>query len=323
MMTILNPDDDLMQKISLGDRLFELMSNQIYIFSDVTLPAGTVIRGNNATIKAGAKNKPVFNIHTNNIHIQGCNFVGQDTPINNEAYNKNHFAIKIAAGVNVRITQNSFTNFSGGGVGLIGLESDEYMYYSALITENLFQLCYIAVLWTGRYEFGRFINNRIYRCRVGIWDEAGNWSVNSNKITACRNPYISTNKAIDFAANNIKAFSANSAHGTFVGNECNHANDIGSTIWTINADIPLISGESYKPGNSGIIFDGVLPPTVTGLTLYYCNVTMRNRPQMEHASKLVGVVASTMNFSADKAGIMEVVALTAHTKVMLRNVKAT
>ena len=321
-MNFLNPDDNLMQKISLGERFFVLIPNQTYLLSDVTLPAGTVIRGNNATIKAGAKNKPVFNVNANNIYIQGCKFVGQDTSVNNEAYNKEHFAIKVAAGVNVTITQNSFTNFSGGGVGLIGQESDEYMYYSALISENVFQLCYIAILWTGRYEFGRFTNNRIERCRIGIWEEAGNWSINNNKITACRNPYISSNKAINFTANNIKAFSENPGHGTFVGNECNHANDIGNTIWTSNADIPLISGASYKPNETGIIFDGVLPPTVTGLTLYYCNVTMRNRPQMEHTSKLVGVVASTMSFSADKEGVMEVVALTAHTKVTLRNVKA-
>ncbi|EDH1238019.1 hypothetical protein GCY28_24690 [Salmonella enterica subsp. enterica] len=147
--------------------------------------------------------------------------------------------------------------------------------------------------------------------------------MNNNKITNCRTHYISTNKSIDFTANNIQAFIANFAHGTFVGNECNYVHDIGSTIWTVNADIPLISGESCKLGNSGIIFDGVLLSAVTGLTLYYCNVTMSNRSQMEQTSKFVGVVASTMNFSVDKAGIMEVAVLTAHAKVTLRNVKVT
>lgn len=58
------------------------------------------------------------------------------------------------------------------------------------------------------------------------------------------------------------------------GNIFNHANGGGGTQWTVGAAFP-IGGTAVDPG-PGVVLDGLYPPSFTGNSLWYCNITARD-----------------------------------------------
>lgn len=316
--------ESIADAITAGYRNIYLQPGATYTVDDLVLPAGTTINGMQATLSPSDSTHACILLHdgSDDVAIDRVRFLGQSASPNGTAYNKAHWAIKVSRAFRPCITRCTFANWAGGGIGMVGSAADDYKEYGANISDNEFNRCFIGFMRCGRYEFGRDSFNRHNNCRVGVWDEAGNWTTIGTKATSCRTPYVSTNRAIDFTAGGVNAFSSNSAHGTLVGIEGNHANDEGGSAWAANNAIPLMGGGTYTPPG-GIVIDGVLPPTMTGLTLYYCDLTLLNRPTMSRPTRISGVVASTCTISADVAGVLELDGYTDHSAVTLTNVTVT
>jgi hypothetical protein len=323
--------DDVAAMLSAGNLKLEFVPQAAYTLDNISLPLGTRLVGNGAIVSPSSTANSVFNIFNHDVQVQDFDLLGQASDPNNSAYVKTHFAINIARAFRARVLNNRMRNFRGGCIGMVGSASDDYKEYGALIQGNEYNTSYFGEIHTGRYEFGRSIGNRGNNLRVGIWDEAGNWTCADNKMTSCRSPYIGTNRAVDYTANSIDAFVANSGHGTLTSFECNHSNDEGNGRWgTTGTAIPLIGGLTYTPTKNdgtteakGVHFDGLLPHTMAGLTLYYCDLQIKNRPTMARPTRISAIVASTCEIRADVAGVLELDGYTDHTGVTLVNAAVT
>lgn len=323
LVQFVSSGDSIATAIANGYRNIYLEPGGSYTVNDLVLPAGTTINGMGATISPTDTTKACFllNFGSDDVRVDRCIFVGQAADPNNTAYVSTHWGIEVSRAFRPRITNNVFRNWRGGAIGCVGSAADSYMNYGASFSENEYHNCYIGQLTTGRYEYGRSLGNHAYGCRVGFFREAGNWTSVGDKATACRNPLISANKAVDFSAGGIAAFVANSEHGMVSAFEGNHSSSGGGEArWNATGmAIPLVGGTTYDPGYLGIVVDGLLPPTLAGFAMYYCDFRLQNRPAMSGTTKLTSTVARNANIRADVAGVLELDGFTHDTAVTLTN----
>lgn len=310
---------ELSAAITDGKKVIELTPGGTYTVTNQPLTSGTRIQGNGATLSPINSDSSVVNIFAaHDVRIEDVIFKGQASSANNAAYDKNHFGINVARSFRTTVRNCQFIDFTGGGIGGVGAAADDYKEYGALIEGNEFQRCFFTLIATGRWEFGRYIGNRANNCRAH-WMEAGNWTEVGNKHTSCRTPWLLTNRAVDYTANGINAFVANSGHGTLAAFEANHSSDEGASAWSSNNGIPLIGGTTYNPAG-GIVVDGVLPPRMTGLTMYYVNLSVLNLPATDDPMRITSITTRNVTISADVPGVLELVGHTSETATTLTNV---
>ena len=314
----IKPGGSISAAVAAGYKTIFLDPDGTYICDDVVLPARTTIIGRNAQVSPSDSTHACFLLidGSDDVNITDVKLVGQAASPNNTPYAAAHWAIKISRAARPRVSGCHVKHFSGGGVGAVGLNGRTD--YAAHITGNTFERCFFGGLFTAWYEYGQW-DNIVDSCRVGLMCESGNWTVRG-KHTKCRTPYLSAKRAVDFSAGGVVAAVGNSEHGTISGLECNHANDSGASVWSSNSGIPLVGGGTYD-AIPGVVFDEVLPPTMSGITLYYSDLTVLNRPVMATPSYFVGGSAAGCTISSDALGTLELVGVTVYANVTFSKVR--
>lgn len=344
----LKASENLAELVNAGKTTFKLNPSENYVWDDVLINGkdNITIIGNGAKVSTTDTSKAaLILVNAKNALIDNVRFIGQEANVGGDASNQNqamgyiatHWAIKVNSCYNLKVINSTFKNWRGGGIVMISNGSDsinsegnDYYNYATLIEGNLFENCLCGTARTSRFEFGRDANNRYYNCCVGAWDEAGNWTTIGSKFTACRNPYVSLDYGNTFRFNvsvngtNAQA-TTNSAHGTVVGCEFNHANNRGT--WSTAANHLLARGNGQaghafatfngaSNGNDecGIAIKGTIMPTFSGNTLYYCNFKVNG---LTRKGVINGSVISNSVVSSENDNILYLVGCQTGTNVTL------
>lgn len=348
----LKASENLAELVNAGKTTFKLNPSENYVWDDVLINAkdNITIIGNGAKVSTTDTSKAaLILVDAKNALIDNVRFIGQEANVGGDASNQNqamgyiatHWAIKVNSCYNLKVINSTFKNWRGGGIvmisngsGSINNEGNDYYNYATLIEGNLFENCLCGTARTSRFEFGRDANNRYYNCCVGAWDEAGNWTTIGSKFTACRNPYVSLDYGNTFRFNvsvngaNAQA-TANSAHGTVVGCEFNHANNRGT--WSTAAN-HLLARSNGQAGNAfatfngastgnderGIAIKGTIMPTFSGNTLYYCNFKVNG---LSRKAIINGCVISDSTISSEQDDMLFLHGTIAVNNVTLNKVK--
>lgn len=236
--------------------------------STVELPDGCLVVGNGATVTVSGTSLGAFRVSgKRDVTLTGIRFRGQpEDPVGTGMVTA-HVGVRVSRSSDVRVHGCDFTHWRGAGVVVTGSADDDFFAYRVKVHDNTFDRCYFGFSAADRSEYALLGNNTFTYCRLAIWNSSGNWTVNGNSVVGCYGAYYS------FAATSPygSLTADNWNHGSVVGNTFNHANSGTPTRWSSNAGFPL-GGGSQDPG-PGVVVNGVLPPTFSGNTLWYTDVT--------------------------------------------------
>lgn len=267
-LPVLRPGDDWARTLSRTPQV-QLEPGATYVLRHtVQLPSGAMIVGNGATVTVANDSLTAFTVSgATGVTVDGVRLLGRGAdPINTEPV-FDHVAIRITRSTDVRVVDCDFSFWRGAGVILTGAASDPYFEYRCKIAGNAFYRCYFGVSIADRAEYGILQGNSFATCRLAIWNSSGNWTINDNNVVLCHGAYYSIAATSPYGA----LASDNWNHGSVVGNTFNHSTSGATGQWTKGAEFP-VAGASRDPG-SGIVVEQVLPPTFTGNTLWYSDVT--------------------------------------------------
>lgn len=258
----------------------------------VTLPAGTVLEGNGAVVTTSSTAHGAFLIdQAADVTIRGVRLLGTDAAGVDVPLEVAHTAIRARRARNLRILDCDLIGWRGAGIAVTGDASDDYFSYGVQITGCRFETCYLAVSTADRCEYSLLASCVFISCRLAIWNSSGNWNVASNVIVGCYGAYYAiatTSPFGDLAADNWN-------HGSVTGCTMNHSNGGATRPWTRELALP-IGGVDRDPG-PGVVLEGVLPPTFTGNTLWYTDVTARDLPAS--VWNLTGCALSDLRITQD------------------------
>ncbi|HET7140531.1 MAG TPA: right-handed parallel beta-helix repeat-containing protein [Arthrobacter sp.] len=290
-LPVLAPGDDWALTLAATPQV-QLVPGATYTISaSVTLPSGTLIEGNGATVTVSSDGVTAFtSTATTGVTIRSLSFQGRASDPIGTAPNFGHVAIKLDRCTGYRVSDCSFTFWRGAGVVVTGNSADDYFSYRGHLEGNTFNRCYFGVSLADRSEYCMLVNNTFSANRLAIWNSSGNWTVVGNIVVNCYGAYYSYAKSSPYGA--LTADNWN--HGAVIGNTFNHSNGSGGTRWTANAAFP-IGGTTVDPG-AGVVVDGLLPPTFTGNTLWYTNVTANNHTANQWM--LTGCALSNLSITA-------------------------
>ncbi|MFE0458580.1 right-handed parallel beta-helix repeat-containing protein [Kitasatospora sp. NPDC058965] len=233
----------------------------------VDLPDGCVILGNGATVTVTDTSVGALRVTgRSGVTIANVVFQGQTANPLGTAQTLSHVALTLTRSTDVRVVDCDFVRWSGAGVVVTGSAADDYFAYRVKLRGNAFHECYVGVSVADRSEYSVLTGNSFTYCRLAIWNSSGNWTVNDNSVVGCYGAYYAFGQTSPYGA----LTSDNWAHGAVVGNTFNHSNGGAKQLWNQNAAFP-IGGTAQDPG-SGVVVNGVLPPTFTGNTLWYSHL---------------------------------------------------
>ncbi|MFI1097255.1 right-handed parallel beta-helix repeat-containing protein [Streptomyces sp. NPDC020917] len=233
----------------------------------VELPDGCLIAGNGATVTvADATGGALRVTGRSGVTLSNLVLLGQPASPLGTAQVASHVGLAVSRSTDVRVDNCDFTYWRGAGVTVNGSPADDYFAYRVKLQGNAFHACYFGVSMADRSEYSMFTGNSLSYCRLAIWNSSGNWTVNDNSVVGCYGAYYS------FAATSPygSLTADNWSHGSLVGNTFNHSGGGARQLWSAGAAF-AIGGTPQDPG-SGVVVDGVLPPTFTGNTLWYSDV---------------------------------------------------
>lgn len=268
---VVGPEDDLAAALAATPQV-QLLHGTVYTLnSTVQLPAGTLIEGNGATITVA--NDSLTALHArqvSDVTLRNIRFQGRAQDPTNTAPEFGHVAVRLERSTNVRVLDCTFEFWRGAGVAVTGSTADDYFSYRSHISGNNFHRCYFGVSLADRSEYSLLTGNIFSTNRLAIWHSSGNWTVSSNITVNCYGAYYSFAKSSPYGA----LTSDNWNHGSVTGNTFNHSNGSGGARWTEGTSFP-IGGTAQDPG-TGVVVDGLLPPTFTGNTVWYSNIKGNN-----------------------------------------------
>lgn len=250
----------------------QLEPGATYTLSATTeLPDGCLIQGNGATVTTAADTFGALRISgRSDVILHGIRFLGRaENPVNSAPV-FDHVALRISRSTNVQVHGCDFENWRGAGVVLTGSTADDYFAYRTTVQANRFHRCYFGVSVADRAEYGLLSDNVFTQCRLAIWNSAGNWAVTGNLASVCYAAYYSIASTSPYGS----LVQDNWGHGSLVGNTFNHCTSGGSGRWSAHLPFP-VGGVTRDPG-SGVVVEGLLPPTFSGNTLWYSDVSATN-----------------------------------------------
>ncbi|WP_026555890.1 hypothetical protein [Arthrobacter sp. 35W] len=270
-LPVLSPGDDWAATLAATPQV-QLVAGAAYTLeAAVDLPHNTLIEGNGAIVTVAGDGIGAFTATSKiGITLRGITFQGRTADPLNAAANFAHTAVRLVRCTDFRVLDCDFNFWLGAGVAVTGSTSDDYFSYRGHVEGNNFHSCYFGVSFTDRAEYCLLANNIFSTNRLAIWNSSGNLTTTSNVAVNCYGAYYAYAKTSPYGAQS----SDNWNHGAVVGNTFNHSNGSGGPRWTSNAAFP-IGGASTDPG-SGVVVDGLLPPTFTGNTLWYTNIKANN-----------------------------------------------
>jgi hypothetical protein len=267
-LPVLQPTDNWATVLASTPQV-QLVPGALYtLTASVSLPSNCLIVGNGAEVTVASDTVTAFVISgKTNVTVTGVRLTGRAADPINTAASFGHVGIRITQSFDVRVQGCDFRNWRGAGIALSGSAADNYYAYHNKIEGCTFTKCYLGVSIADRSEYSILTGNHFSYCRLAIWNSSGNWSITSNVTVGCYGAYYSIAATSPYGA----LASDNWSHGSVVGNTFNHSSNGGGTRWTSNTAF-TIGGVSEDPG-SGVVVRGLLPPTFTGNTLWYSNVT--------------------------------------------------
>lgn len=233
----------------------------------VQLPDGCLIVGNGATVTVTGTFTALLIDRRHDVTLANIRFLGQSASALNSAPAFDHVAIRMDRSTDVRVLHCDFTNWRGAGVASTGSVSDDYFAYRNKVFGNAFYACYFGLSTADRSEYSIAQGNSFAYCRLAIWNSSGNWAIDDNDVVGCHGAYYSIAATSPYG----QLSRDNWGHGSLVGNTFNHANSGAPHPWTAHTAFPL-GGQSLDPG-PGVVVEGLLPPTFTGNTLWYTDIT--------------------------------------------------
>lgn len=265
---VLAPTDDWATVLSTTPQV-QLVPGATYtLTAPVSAPSGTVIFGNGATVTVDDDTTGALIIsQVSDVTIVDVTFLGQTTDSLNSSASFEHVGVRIERSTNVTIERCRFQYWRGAGIVVSGSGVDAYMAYATKIVGNTFRNCYFGVSVTDRSEYGLVADSHFLSCRLAVWNSSGNWSLSGNVIVNCYGALYSISASSPYGA----LAADNWAHGAVIGNTINHSSESFTGSWTSNTAFS-IGGVSEDPG-SGIVIRGVLPPTFTGNSVWYTDIT--------------------------------------------------
>jgi hypothetical protein len=236
--------------------------------SAVELPDGCYIAGNGATVTVSGDTVGALRVTgRTDVTVTDVRFRGRTADPIGSAMVTAHVGVAISRSTNVRVRNCDFSHWRGAGVVVTGSVSDDYYAYRVKIQGNAFDRCYFGVSAADRSEYSLIGGNSFTYCRLAIWNSSGNWTVNDNHAVGCHGAYYSFARTSPYGS--LSADNWN--HGSLVGNTFNHSNSGGKARWDDNTAF-AIGGSVQNPG-TGVVVNGVLPPTFSGNTLWYTDLT--------------------------------------------------
>ncbi|MEW1862612.1 right-handed parallel beta-helix repeat-containing protein [Streptomyces sp. NPDC088194] len=267
-LPVLQPGDDWAAVLAATPQVQLLPGATYTLAAAVALPDGCHIQGNGATVTVADDTTGALTATgRSTITVTGVRFLGRAGNPLDTAPSFHHVAVALTRSTDVRITDCDFTNWRGAGVTVNGSSADDYFAYRVKLTGNAFLNCYFGVSAADRSEYSQLTANSFAYCRLAIWNSSGNWTIHGNSVVGCYGAYYSIARTSPYGA----LTSDNWAHGSLTGNTFNHSNGGAGELWNAGTAFP-IGGTSQDPG-SGVVVSGVLPPTFTGNTLWYSDVS--------------------------------------------------
>ncbi|PGH46981.1 right-handed parallel beta-helix repeat-containing protein [Streptomyces sp. Ru87] len=234
----------------------------------VELPDDCWIAGNGATVTVSGDSLGALRITgRRNVTVTGVRFLGRAADPVDSPMVAAHVGVALTRSFNVRVLDCDFERWRGAGVTVTGSVDDDYYAYRVKLRGNSFDRCYFGVSAADRSEYSVLGGNSFTYCRLAIWNSSGNWTVNDNNVMGCRGAYYSLAETSPYGS--LPADNWN--HGSLAGNTFNHSNSGGRSPWTRETAFP-VGGEPRDPG-PGVVVGGVLPPTFSGNTLWYTDLT--------------------------------------------------
>lgn len=290
-LPVLSPSDDWAATLAATPQVQLVAGASYTLMAPVELPNNTLIEGNGAIISVASDAMAAFTATSKTgIAIRGLTLQGRTEDPLNQSANFAHTAIRLTRCTSFRITDCDFNFWLGAGVVVTGSTGDDYFAYRGHIQGNNFVRCYFGVSFTDRAEYCSLSENIFTANRLAIWNSSGNLTVTSNIVVNCYGAYYAYSKTSPYGVQT----SDNWNHGALSGNTLNHSNGSGGARWTSNTAFP-IGGASVDPG-SGVVVDGLLPPTFTGNTLWYTNIKANNHGANQWL--LTGCALSNLSISA-------------------------
>ncbi|MFI6874828.1 right-handed parallel beta-helix repeat-containing protein [Streptomyces sp. NPDC050400] len=267
-LPVLAVDADWQQVLSSTSRI-QLVPGATYTLSaPVDLPDDCLIVGNGATVTVSGASVSAFRVsRKRRVTVTGVHFRGQEADPVGTTMAAGHVAVTLTRSSDVRITNCDFSHWRGAGVVVSGSASDDYFAARTQLRGNTFDRCYFGVSAADRSEYSLLSDNVFTYCRLAVWNSSGNWSVHGNTVVGCYGAYYSLAATSPYG----NQTSDNWNHGAVTGNTFNHSNGGTQVRWAANAAFPL-GGSAVDPG-AGIVVSGLLPPTFSGNTLWYTDVT--------------------------------------------------
>lgn len=324
-ITVVQPEDDMLELIDLGVRNIALVAGKRYVWDNIELPADFVINGNGAIVSPSGMNPClILNelVYTGGCTVTNVVFEGQLANPCNTAIVIEHVGIRMTRSYRNKIQDCTFRNWRGAGITVQGSNLDNVYRQGNVIKGNMFEACFCGVSCTDRSEYSQVCNNNFIVCRVGVIITGGNWTVNDNLFSTCMCCYFTIAKSTPWGS---LASNHNWGHGTFIGNVCNHSNKGGgSDRWVNNANIPCgepgsgVLDLAYNPQGFAVYSINILPPTISGLTSYYSSIQID-----DHGFALFsisGCVLSSCFVSTNMPGTVKLNGCSAHAKVTLTGI---
>ena len=266
-LPVVRPGDDWAEVLARTPRV-QLEPGTVYTLgATVSLPSGCLVVGNGATVTVADVGLTAFEItRRTDVTLTGVRLVGRAADPAGSAPVFAHVGVRVTRSSDVRVTGCDFVSWRGAGVVVTGSVSDAYMEYRTQVAGNTFHRCYFGLSLTDRAEYGSCRGNTFTGCRLAIWASSGNWNVADNVVVSCDGAYYAIAATSPYGA----LASDNWNHGSVVGNTFNHAS-AGGDGWGSHLAFPL-GGSPRDPG-SGVVVEGLLPPTFAGNTLWYTDIT--------------------------------------------------
>lgn len=267
----LTPTDDWPTVLASTKEVQLVPGAQYVLSSTVDLPTGCRIVGNGAEVTVASTSLTAFTIASRaRVTITDLRLTGQATDPINTGIVTTHVGIRMSRSSDVRIEGCDFMHWRGAAVAITGSDADTYYRYRTKVIGNSFNKCFLAVSIADRSEYGILADNHFTHCRLAIWNSSGNWLTSGNVVVGCYGAYYAIGRSSPYGSQS----SDNWNHGAVVGNVVNHASSGAGTRWTSNVAF-VIGGVSRDPG-SGVVVEGVTPPTFTGNTLWDSDITGHN-----------------------------------------------
>ncbi|MFI8201418.1 right-handed parallel beta-helix repeat-containing protein [Streptomyces sp. NPDC085937] len=260
------------QQVLATTRRVQLEPGATYVLpATVELPDDCLVVGNGATVTVTGPSVTALRVtQKRNVTVTGVRFRGQEADPLGTSMAANHVAVRITRGSDVRVTDCDFARWRGAGVVVTGSAADDYFGSRTVVSGNTFDRCYFGFSAADRSEYALLANNVFTYCRLAVWNSSGNWNIQGNTVVGCYGAYYSLAATSPYGGQS----SDNWNHGAVTGSTFNHSNGGTPVRWTANLAFP-VGGSPADPG-PGVVVSGVLPPTFSGNTLWYTDVTATN-----------------------------------------------